>query len=188
MRPFPEPDFQQVQNVYSKISTGQDTKAGSNSDRLSQESERCSHHIDSQHKLKCFSTSRWCSVFGVSLLMNHSFGLFCMAGFWMEFGHVGTFSFLPLRAVELGVSKQNAALLTSTFAACGGVSRCINGIMGDKFPLYRPLMSGCSLFLTGTLAFISVGLTQYWMLACYSALFGAIGGENDLAYLLPSHL
>ena len=104
----------------------------------------------------------------------------------MQIGHIGPFSFLPLRAVELGVSKQKAAFLTSTVAAFSGVSRFIVGIVGDKFPHHRPLMCGIGIILTSVLAFISVFLTQYWMLVCYAALFGTIGGENY--QILSSHL
>ena len=92
----------------------------------------------------------------MSLLMNPSFGLFCIAGFWMQVGHIEIYSFLPLRAVELGANKQKAALLTSTVAACSGVSRVVMGIVEDTFPRHRPLMTGVSIMLTGTLAFISM--------------------------------
>ena len=179
MRPFPEPYLQQVAKDTSKDASREDTKINSDNDHLRQRCDRGLHETGSQPMASCVTSGRWCSLLGVSLLKNHSFLFFCIAGFGMEIGHTGILSFLPLRVVEVGVSKQKAALLTSIYAACSGVSRCVMGIVGDKFPHHRPLMSGISVFLTGILAVFSVFLTQYWMLACYGVLFGAISGEND---------
>lgn len=129
-------------------------------------------------KLRTFSL-----VTGLSLMKDPVFFLLCLGTFCLQIGHMGVVSFLPLRGVTVWATKEKAALLASIFGAFGGMGRICMGVIGDRISGKRALLSGVAGLVTGAMSIMSVWLPSYTSIACFAALYGAIGGELHITQL-----
>ena len=103
--------------------------------------------------------------------------LFIVSTALIQSGHFCTFSYVPLRAVYLNISKERVALWLSIVGIAGAFGRLLSGFIGNYLSRGRIVMFGMCAIITGGANVISVLIFNYYGLVAYGAIFGLVSGR-----------
>ena len=112
-----------------------------------------------------------------SLLKDVVFLLFVVSNFCTSIGFNMPYIFLPDRAEEAGISKENAAFLVAVIGIANTVGRVIFGWMADRPGVNRLMLYNTALVICGIGTALSPLSDSYAYLVCYAAVFGAFIGR-----------
>ncbi|KAK3095274.1 hypothetical protein FSP39_012542 [Pinctada imbricata] len=111
-----------------------------------------------------------------SLLKDVVFLLFVVSNFFTSIGFNMPYIFLPDRAEEAGIGKQEAAFLVSVIGIANTIGRVVFGWMADRPGVNRLMLYNTALVICGVGTAISPLNDSYAYLVCYAAVFGAFIG------------
>jgi len=100
------------------------------------------------------------------------FFLFLVGYFCIQLGHMTLYTYTPLKCAGIGIEKTRASFLISLMGITGIFARPVLGLIGDCRWANRTVMIGISALMVGVITVISTTVTQYVLLAVFSATFG----------------
>ncbi len=121
------------------------------------------------------------SLLDFSICRNPTFVLYGLGIYLQKIGHFLPFTFLPYRALVLGVPRTRAAALVSIVGILSGVGRLVFGFLVDRVGPRRVYLNGISATLAGISTALSVFCTTFVPLAVYAGIFGALSGKQLFA-------
>ena len=116
------------------------------------------------------------NVLDFSLLKNPTFSLYVVAAALIHFGHMVPYSFIPIRVIEGGSSKQSAALLVTVMGIGSGTGRLFFGWVGDFRCSDRKLMFAVANIVVGCISAASYVIQDYNVLVAYCMVFALMSG------------
>lgn len=115
-----------------------------------------------------------------SLLCDKLFLLFGISNFLTSIGYLVPYIFLPDRAVEMGLTEKQGALLITILGGANTLGRVVFGFLADLLSMNvyfnRTVLYCTSLTIVGLLTIASILCQGFWSLALYSASFGFLMG------------
>ena len=113
----------------------------------------------------------------VKLLKSAKIVLFILSTALLQSGHFCPYSYMPMRAVYLNISKERVALWLSITGIVGAFGRILSGFIGNYLSRGRIVMYGMCGIITGGANVISVLIFNYYGLVAYGAVFGLVSGR-----------
>lgn len=115
-----------------------------------------------------------------TLLYDQLFLLFAISNFLTSIGYLVPYIFLPDRAVEMGMTPDQGALLITVLGGANTIGRVVFGFLADFLSinvyLNRTLLYCSALTIVGVLTIVSIVCETFWSMALYSAAFGFLMG------------
>ena len=111
------------------------------------------------------------------LLKSAKTVLFILSTALIQSGHLCPYSYMPMRAVYLNISKERVALWLSITGIVGAFGRLLSGFIGNYLSRGRIAMYGMCGIITGGANVISVLIFNYYGLVAYGAVFGLVSGR-----------
>ncbi|OWF52347.1 Monocarboxylate transporter 12 [Mizuhopecten yessoensis] len=121
----------------------------------------------------------WSSMldaFDISLLKRPVFLLYGISTFLSSIGFHIPFNFLPSQAVHIHLSTSDAAFLISIIGISNTVARVLIGYVSDKSWADTILINSVALVIGGLATCFVPYYSMFYVMATYSALFGAVIG------------
>ena len=112
-----------------------------------------------------------------SLLKNPLFLMFAISNLFTSIGFCVPYTFLPDRAILLGIHENKAAFLIAVIGIANTVGRVVFGWLSDRPFVNRLWLYNTALTLCGICTALSAFCTTYELLAAYAASFGVFIGE-----------
>ncbi|XP_045178828.2 monocarboxylate transporter 12-like [Mercenaria mercenaria] len=129
------------------------------------------------------------SVLHVDLLKDFRCWLFLMSAFTFQLAFTIPFNLIPDQAIESGMTKHQAAWLTSSIGISNTVSRVCFGCLGDMRCINRMVLLEIILLLAGVSTGLSVLLTSFELKIIYTSLYGfLVGGYVTLCTVVLADL
>ncbi len=117
-----------------------------------------------------------------SLLGNPLFMMFAISNLFTSIGFCVPYTFLPDRAIGLGISADRAAFLIAVIGIANTVGRVVFGWLSDRPFINRLWLYNAALTLCGTCTFFSAFCRTYEWFIAYSASFGCFIGKTFCNY------
>ena len=131
---------------------------------------------------KCNGFTKTVSVY-IDLMKNPKILLMILSFMLIQFGHLGPYAYLPMRAGHLHFSKEKAAMLVTTLGIVGAIGRLGAGFIGNYFSKNRILIFGLSGIITGGSSILSVLVFNAAGLFAYGASFALFSGKEFSSYI-----
>ena len=126
--------------------------------------------------------SPFCAIVGEtfdpSLFKNPIFVIFAMVLVLFSFGYHTPYTYVPERAIELGVSPRHASLLISLMGVSNVAARLIFGWIADHSEGIRFYFAGIVFVLGGAATICAFFYVTYPLMAAFSVVFGACSGRR----------
>ena len=113
----------------------------------------------------------------IKLLKSAKIVLFILSTALIQSGHHCPYSYMPIRAVYLNISKERVALWLSITGVVGAFGRLLSGFIGNYLSSGRIVMYGMCGIIIGGANVISVLTFNYFGLVAYGAIFGLVSGR-----------
>ncbi len=113
-----------------------------------------------------------------SLLSNPLFMMFAISNLFTSIGFCVPYTFLPDRAIGLGINDDKAAFLIAVIGIANTIGRVVFGWLSDRPFINRLWLYNAALTLCGTCTFFSAFFHTYEWLIAYSASFGCFIGKH----------
>lgn len=160
------------------------------------ENERCQFKLDTEEtdivetKTRADSIkSKINVVFHFNLLKDYRCWLFLMSAFTFELAFTIPYNLIPDQAIEIGMTKQEAAWLSSSIGISNTISRVCVGWFGDLKFVNRLVMLEVILFLAGLSTGVSFLLTTFELKLIYTCMYGFfVGGYMTLMLVVLADL
>ncbi|VDO96075.1 unnamed protein product [Soboliphyme baturini] len=108
----------------------------------------------------------------LKLFMSPTFLVWVFSGSLMSFGFFVPFTYLPMFAILIGHSSQNASLLVSIIGVVNTAARVLVGLIADRPNVDAIVVQNVSILLGGVATLLLPHFTSYWQLVIYSVFFG----------------
>ena len=123
-------------------------------------------------------TNIFTNILDVSLLKTPAIPLYLVSVFFSNFGHMIPFSFIPIRVVNGGATKEAAALLVTTMGIGSCFGRLFFGWVGDRPWANRRLMFAIANVFVGSISALSYLFSEYRILVGYCVIYAMLSGES----------
>ncbi|XP_052784040.1 monocarboxylate transporter 12-like [Mya arenaria] len=138
-------------------------------------------HTDIQKRLCCclipadlyFSLKQMCDL---SLLKDYVFLMFVISNFFTSIGFNMPFIFLTDRAVDEGISEEDAKWLVSAIGISNTVGRVLFGFLADRRGVNRLMLYNCALTICGVATALCPLCYNFSLLVVYACVFGLFIG------------
>ncbi|XP_060587816.1 monocarboxylate transporter 13-like [Ruditapes philippinarum] len=129
------------------------------------------------------------TILHVDLLKDYKCWLFLMSAFTFQLAFTIPFNLIPDQAIGTGMTKNQAAWLTSSIGISNTVSRILFGVIGDTRCVNRMILLEIILVLAGVSTGLSFLLTTFELKLIYTSLYGfLVGGYVTLCTVVLADL
>ena len=112
----------------------------------------------------------------ISLLTNPPFMIICFTVMMFNYAYLGPYTYIPLKAVRLGIPEDKASYLVSVLSVSNVANRVVFGCIGNNSAKIRFWFLGSIVVLDGTLCTIIQVFCTYELLITFSVLLGVTAG------------
>ena len=115
-------------------------------------------------------------TFDPTLFKNPIFVIFALTLVFFSFGYHTPYTYVPERALALGISPRKASLLISVMGVANVAARLIFGWIADRSRGIRFYFAGIVFILSGIFTMLVFLYVTYPAMVTFSVLFGACSG------------
>ncbi|XP_013390729.1 monocarboxylate transporter 13-like [Lingula anatina] len=117
------------------------------------------------------------SMFHISLLRRVDVVLWLVCNLIIQIGLVVPYTYIPDKAVDVGIEVKNAAFLMSIVGIANTVGRVVMGLFADFRCANRRYMLGISVMITGVMVVILPFMKEYGVIATVCTFYGLSLGK-----------
>ncbi|KAK3579687.1 hypothetical protein CHS0354_013201, partial [Potamilus streckersoni] len=119
-------------------------------------------------------------IFDFSLLKDVVFLMFGITSFFTNLGYYSPFIYLPDRAIDDGISEDEAKWLVSALGISTTVVKVLFGFVSNKPRVNKLMIYSSAVLMCGVSTALSPLCFNYKLLILYSCVFGLFVGAYDL--------
>ncbi|XP_041364608.1 monocarboxylate transporter 12-like [Gigantopelta aegis] len=135
--------------------------------------DRCPHFLRLSKKVKIFVKN----MFDLKILKHPLFFLFAFSNLVLYFWADVPYVFIADRAIELGISDDQASLILSVMGICNTVGQVVFGYLGDR-NINLSIFYGLTVIISGISVICIPLMYQYWFMNTFGGIFAFFVSSN----------
>ena len=135
--------------------------------------DHCPHFLKMSKEVKIFVKN----MFDLKILKHPLFFLFAFSNFILYFWADVPYVFISDRAIEMGISEDQASLILSVMGICNTIGQVAFGYLGDH-NINLSILYGITVIISGIAVICIPLLNQYWYMNTLGGLFAFFVSSN----------